>query len=259
MKFISAIKNRYVLASLAVGIVSQFIFAMCGGMAYTYSDHKQRLRSIAICYRVGYGFGPIARSSSMWFDTYRMVTMGDTYASMEDDQLVQSANRYRDAVSSRPGDVQAKVRKYSESELQMIVLFNLSAHDSEVVEWYSVGFPLRAQVIANVFGDRSFNNAIVRTYGTVIPLKINQTMWEFSGPVDWIPSMIDWRAMAINIISASAATGLTLAVFRWLRRCWRVRKVLCVTCGYPLKGLSSNTCPECGTSINEVRSIVVTS
>lgn len=56
-----------------------------------------------------------------------------------------------------------------------------------------------------------------------------------------------------QIIYGVVCVGVVLLVRhgpRAVRRCWRCRAGLCRKCGYDMRELTSNVCPECGTAIS---------
>jgi hypothetical protein len=64
----------------------------------------------------------------------------------------------------------------------------------------------------------------------------------------WLPSRPMIGRCAVNVGCFSAAWWSLLLVLGWLRRCVRHSRGLCHRCGYSLAGLTSDICPECGTS-----------
>ncbi len=60
-----------------------------------------------------------------------------------------------------------------------------------------------------------------------------------------------WLVAGVLLVPASL---LSVRYYRGARRRWRVRKGLCITCGYDLRGAASDVCSECGTTIRETES-----
>ena len=73
----------------------------------------------------------------------------------------------------------------------------------------------------------------------------------------WTGSTIVWSGYAINIATIAGLSlwlWFTPIVVRDAWRAWRRKPHMCAACGYDLRGLAANVCPECGV---ETRSLVV--
>ncbi|MBX3357593.1 MAG: hypothetical protein KF745_04110 [Phycisphaeraceae bacterium] len=68
-----------------------------------------------------------------------------------------------------------------------------------------------------------------------------------------LPSAPIWPGIIADTLFWFTAVALVAAVLFGpgrLRRSWRRRRSRCAHCGYPLQGLVSDACPQCGTSCN---------
>jgi hypothetical protein len=69
-------------------------------------------------------------------------------------------------------------------------------------------------------------------------------------PPNLIPAQPIWPGFAINTIFYAAVLWLPFAELGTFRRRRRMKRGLCVRCGYSLRGNSGGcTCPECGAAI----------
>ncbi|MFT3683543.1 MAG: hypothetical protein QM783_01245 [Phycisphaerales bacterium] len=55
-----------------------------------------------------------------------------------------------------------------------------------------------------------------------------------------------WAGLAVNSLFFACVIGAPVWCVRALRRRYRVRRGMCVGCGYRLAGLAAGPCPECG-------------
>ena len=66
-----------------------------------------------------------------------------------------------------------------------------------------------------------------------------------NSPWRWLPFRPIWPGFAINALLYAAILWLPIAPFK-LRRNLRVKRGLCLNCGYDLRGAEHKVCPECG-------------
>ena len=76
--------------------------------------------------------------------------------------------------------------------------------------------------------------------------------------VGWLPWVVDPTRLAATVALSMVVVGAAaIACVRagWYPRVrlerlrfWRRRRNRCTSCGYPLRGLTSGRCPECGTA-----------
>ena len=62
-----------------------------------------------------------------------------------------------------------------------------------------------------------------------------------------------WYQISLWVIAAALAAPPLLRISPWARRRRRRERGQCVACGYDLRGLTSDRCPECGTAITTPR------
>ena len=75
---------------------------------------------------------------------------------------------------------------------------------------------------------------------TLSPPGLNHSSVELAVPTSPI-----WPGFAINTIFYATILWLPFAPFQ-LRRYVRVKRGLCINCGYDLRGAEHAVCPECG-------------
>jgi predicted RNA-binding Zn-ribbon protein involved in translation (DUF1610 family) len=105
------------------------------------------------------------------------------------------------------------------------------------------GWPLAA------FREDTDYDGRVRNAGTYIVARSGTRRWE-RGNAEWVaPYAPIWLGLAGNVSVYTLLWMLPLAVPSLLRRRRRLKRGLCVGCGYDLKGGGAAVCPECGRRI----------
>lgn len=102
------------------------------------------------------------------------------------------------------------------------------------LEEFGVGFPtalLTCRIEANPLSLRTrrvIDGALLPAWGAVVPMKVLVA-----------PAVLDF--MCYCALNAAAVSGV-----RRLRSWRRYARGKCCECGYPIRGLTVDTCPECG-------------
>ena len=68
-----------------------------------------------------------------------------------------------------------------------------------------------------------------------------------------LPFLPVWPGLLASSIGYGSILWLMLAAPFELRRRWRRRRGLCIECGYDLRGIDSQKCPECGAAVDQSR------
>jgi len=121
-------------------------------------------------------------------------------------------------------------------DLNMITNARVNGGQATLVEHREYGFPF-------------LSHSLLITYATDKDSHfVKNNAFRLGGTL--YPTCISWLALIQNTVFYSAALLLCLFMPRLTRYYWRVLHLQCTACGYSLRGISSDRCPECGSASN---------